>query len=415
MLNHRKHRSIVQTLLISSTFITAIPFAQAQTIPSALFLPNSNSSLGDLGGLFGNSNSISTPPFIGNNGGSIDLGTLLGNRDPIESLLGGITNGGAFGRDLNLGGLLGGNGGGNIGGDLVSILQSYLQKFIQMATNAIGLGGNGNDAATNPGLGDTLAHVEAAIKSNTGGLALPDVGQARVDALKGKPANLIVNTPFSGINLSTMQPGQITLRTTTAFNQTVLGKDAQERHLKAMDAIQKSMGGTNQISQGSTQIAGQVGQFSQQSGQVAQKLGAIAQTSSSSASNAVKLGQQAKSAISTQDVVKFQSQQYGELGNILAGVSNQLAGSSNQLAVVSSELAGLSSQSAQQAGQLKEVAAINGDQAVSLRSMQVGQAVANSNLSDLNQGQQGDRQRKLLEDQAEVMVLGFSQGFRVSR
>ena len=85
-----------------------------------------------------------------------------------------------------------------------------------------------------------------------------------------------------------------------------------------------------------------------------------------------------------------------------------------QSKTVSSELSELSGQSAQQSGQLKEISAINGDQAVSLRSVQVGQAVANLNLSDINQGNQGDRQRRLLESQADTMLLTFSNGFRLS-
>ena len=146
--------------------------------------------------------------------------------------------------------------------------------------------------------------------------------------------------------------------------------------------------------------------------QAGQAIVQVVQKSTSSASSVVSLGGKAKAAISTQDVVKFQAEQTGELANIMAGVSTQLGGASTELTSVASELSELSGQSAQQSGQLKELAAISGDQAVSLRSVQVGQAIGNQNLSDINQGNQGDRQRKLLESQADTMMLGFSNGYR---
>jgi hypothetical protein len=395
--------------------VFAIPIAPAKAQMTGGFNPNASDPLSGLGSILGNSG--------GPLGGDPTAGGLFGGGGG----LGDLGNLGNLGSDL--GGLTGGNSSSSGGGgDLVSILQNYLQGFIKMATSAIGeaigsITGDGSNMAGNgsmpkdPGLGDTLSHVTTAMKSNTGGLGLPDYAKSRDEALTGAKnnKNKAVILPFSGINLATLQPGQISFKTTLDFNNTVLGKDAQERHVKAMEAITKSIGGVSQLSQASGQSAKKSAQASQKSTQAAQSVAQVAQKSTSSASSAVSLAGKAKSAISTQDVVKFQAEQTGELANILAGVSTQLGGNSTQLASVSTELAELSGQQSQQSGQLKEISAINGDQAVSLRSIQVGQAVANVNLSDINQGNQGDRQRKLLESQADTMLLSFSNGFRLAR
>ena len=406
-------------------FVLAIPIASVSAQITGGFNPSgggipglSNPDLSGLGNILGNSGGrLGSDSSAGGLFGGGELGSVLKGGD-----LGSVLGGG------NLGGVLSGSGGSGSsggGGDLVSILQNYLQGFIKMATSAIGeavgnvTGGSKTAEGTpkDPGLGDTLSHVTSAMKSNTGGLGLPDYAKSRDEALSGakNSKNTAAILPFSGINVSTLQPGQITFKTTLDFNNTVLGKDAQDRHVKAMEAITKSIGGVGQLSQASGQSAQKSAQAAQKSTQAAQSVAQVAQKSTSSASSAVSLAGKAKSAISTQDVVKFQAEQTGELANILAGVSTQLGGNSTQLASVSSELSELSNQQAQQSGQLKEISAINGDQAVSLRSIQVGQAVANENLSDINQGNQGDRQRKLLESQADTMLLSFSNGFRLSR
>ena len=409
-------------------FVLAVPIASVNAQITGGFNPSGggipglgNPDLSGLGNILGNSGGrLGSDSSAGGLFGGGDLGSVLKGGD-----LGSVLGGG------DLGGVLSGSGGSSSssgsggGGDLVSILQNYLQGFIKMATSAIGeaigdvTGGSKTAEGTpkNPGLGDTLSHVMSAMKSNTGGLGLPDYAKSRDEALTGAKnnQNTSMMMPFSGINVSTLQPGQIAFKTTLDFNNTVLGKEAQERHVKAMEAITKSIGGVGQLSQASGQSAQKSAQASQKSTQAAQSVAQVAKKSTSSATTAVSLAGKAKSAISTQDVVKFQAEQTGELANILAGVSTQLGGNSTQLASVSSELSELSTQQAQQSGQLKEISAINGDQAVSLRSIQVGQAVANVNLSDINQGNQGDRQRKLLESQADTMLLSFSNGFRLSR
>ena len=417
--------TIRKLLPYTIAFVLAIPIASARAQITGGFNPSgggvpglSNPDLSGLGNILGNSGGrLGSDSSAGGLFGGGELGSVLKGGD-----LGSVLGGG------NLGGVLSGSGGSGSsggGGDLVSILQNYLQGFIKMATSAIGeaigdvTGGSKTAEGTpkDPGLGDTLSHVTSAMKSNTGGLGLPDYAKSRDEALSGakNSKNTAAILPFSGINVSTLQPGQITFKTTLDFNNTVLGKDAQDRHVKAMEAITKSIGGVGQLSQASGQSAKKSAQASQKSTQAAQSVAQVAQKSTSSATTAVSLAGKAKSAISTQDVVKFQAEQTGELANILAGVSTQLGGNSTQLASVSSELSELSNQQAQQSGQLKEISAINGDQAVSLRSIQVGQAVANVNLSDINQGNQGDRQRKLLESQADTMLLSFSNGFRLSR
>ena len=417
-------RRIVDALVITAAIALSIPISPAKAQLTGGFNPAG--SVPGLGGL-------GLPDL----GSGSDLGDLLGN------------SGGLFGGDPSAGGLFGGINGGNLGGgllngvggssggrsssggDLVSLLQGYLQGFLKMAQNAIGevvggitgTGSPGNTTSASgagtpkdPGLGETLSHVTAAMKTNTGGLGLPDYVKSREEAIATAKTdqNTAATIPFSGINLSTLQPGQIAFKTTFDFNNTVLGKEAQERHMKAMEAVVKSIGGVSQLSQASGQSAKKSAQASGQAIKAGQSVAQVAQKSTSTAATTVSLGSQAKAAISTQDVVKFQAQQTGELANIMAGVSTQLGGNSIQLSSVSSELSELSGQSAQQSGQLKEISAINGDQAVSLRSVQVGQAVANLNLSDINQGNQGDRQRRLLESQADTMLLTFSNGFRLS-
>ena len=425
MLNNR----VMKILPCTIAFVLAIPIASVRAQITGGFNPSgggvpslNNPDLSGLGNILGNSGGpLGSDSSAGGLFGGGELGNILKGGE-----LGSVLKGGDLGSVLgggNLGDVLsGGSGSGSSsgGGDLVSILQNYLQGFIKMATSAIGeaIGSKTAEGTPkDPGLGDTLFHVTSAMKSNTGGLGLPDYAKSRDEALTGakNSKNTAAILPFSGINLSTLQPGQITFKTTLDFNNTVLGKDAQERHVKAMEAITKSIGGVGQLSQASGQSAKKSAQAAQKSIQAAQSVAQVAQKSTSSASSAVSLAGKAKSAISTQDVVKFQAEQTGELANILAGVSTQLGGNSTQLASVSSELSELSNQQAQQSGQLKEISAINGDQAVSLRSIQVGQAVANVNLSDINQGNQGDRQRKLLESQADTMLLSFSNGFRLSR
>ena len=417
-------RIVIRTLIWTTAIVMSIPITPAKAQITGGFNP-----AGSVPG-FGN---LGLPDV----GGSSDLGDLLGNsggplgNSSMGGLFGGI-NGGNLGNTSDLGGLLNGigsgssPGGSSSGGDLASLLQSYLQGFLKMAQNAIGevvggitgTGSPGNSAGMpkDPGLGETLSHVTTAMKTNTGSLGLPDFVKSREDAIAGakNEQNSSAMIPFSGINLSTLQPGQIAFKTTFDFNNTVLGKEAQERQVKAMDAVLKSIGAVSQLSQASSQSAKKSAQASQQAIKAGQSVAQVAQKSTSTAATVVSLGSQAKAAISTQDVVKFQAQQTGELANIMAGVSNQLGGSSIQLSSVSSELSELSGQAAQQSGQLKEISAINGDQAVSLRSVQVGQAVANLNLSDINQGNQGDRQRRLLESQADTMLLTFSNGFRLS-
>ena len=417
-------RIVIRALIWTTAIVISIPISPAKAQITGGFNPAG--SVPGFGGL-----GLPDP------GGGTDLGNLLGNsggplgNSSMGGLFGGI-NGGNLGNTSNLGGLLNGigsgssSGGSSSGGDLASLLQSYLQGFLKMAQNAIGevvggitgTGSPGNSAGMpkDPGLGETLSHVTTAMKTNTGSLGLPDFVKSREDAIAGakNEQNSSAMIPFSGINLSTLQPGQIAFKTTFDFNNTVLGKEAQERHVKAMDAVLKSIGVVSQLSQASGQSAKKSAQASQQAIKAGQSVAQVAQKSTSTASTVVSLGSQAKAAISTQDVVKFQAQQTGELANIMAGVSTQLGGSSIQLSSVSSELSELSGQAAQQSGQLKEISAINGDQAVSLRSVQVGQAVANLNLSDINQGNQGDRQRRLLESQADTMLLTFSNGFRLS-
>ena len=421
-------KSMIRKLLpCTIAFVLAIPIASVRAQITGGFNPSgggipglSNPDLSGLGSILGNSGGpLGSDSSAGGLFGGGELGSVLKGGD-LGSVLGGGSLGGVL-KGGDLGGVLGGGGGSSGGGgDLVSILQNYLQGFIKMATSAIGeaIGSKTVEGTPkDPGLGDTLSHVTSAMKSNTGGLGLPDYAKSRDEALSGakNSKNTAAILPFSGINVSTLQPGQITFKTTLDFNNTVLGKDAQDRHVKAMEAITKSIGGVGQLSQASGQAAQKSAQAAQKSIQVAQSVAQVAQKSTSSATTAVSLAGKAKSAISTQDVVKFQAEQTGELANILAGVSTQLGGNSTQLASVSSELSELSNQQAQQSGQLKEISAINGDQAVSLRSIQVGQAVANVNLSDINQGNQGDRQRKLLESQADTMLLSFSNGFRLSR
>ena len=412
-----KIHSAITSLALTTTIVISIRINPANAQTTGGFNPaGSVPGFGNLGFPAGGGSSD-----LGNSGG------LLGN----PSSTGGLFDE-SLGNTSNLGGLLTGLGNASSsssGEDLASLLQGYIQGFLRMAQNAIGevvgsltgTGSPGSNTASaglpkDPGLGETLAHVTTAMKTNTGSLGLPDFVKSREDAIVGakNDKNAAATIPFSGINLSTLQPGQIAFKTTFDFNNTVLGKEAQERHVKAMDAVVKSIDSVNQLSQASSQSAKKSAQASGQAIQAGQSVAQVAQKSASTASNVVSLGSQAKAAISTQDVVKLQAQQTGELANIMAGVSTQLGGNSIQLSSVASELSQLSGQSAEQSGQLKEISAINGDQAVSLRSVQVGQAVANLNLSDINQGNQGDRQRRLLESQADTMLLTFSNGFRLS-
>ena len=90
-----------------------------------------------------------------------------------------------------------------------------------------------------PGLGETLSHVTTAMKTNTGGLGLPDFVKSREESIATAKTdqNTAATIAFSGVNLSTLQPGQIAFKTTFDFNNTVLGKESQEPAVPNSDLV----------------------------------------------------------------------------------------------------------------------------------------------------------------------------------
>ena len=221
-------RRIVEALTITAAIAISMPISPAKAQITGGFnpienIPNFNnlglpSSGSDLNSILGNSGGI----LGGNNSGGLG-GILGGDSGGLGSILGG-DSGGLSGI---LGGSSGGGSSGSSGGDLSSILQGYLKNFLQMAQSAIGdavgnvvgglVGGNtapgsgSGSTPKDPGLGETLSHVTIAMKSNTGGLGLPDYLKSREEAIANAKTdqNPEAMVPFSGINLTTLQPGQI--------------------------------------------------------------------------------------------------------------------------------------------------------------------------------------------------------------
>ncbi|BAY59314.1 hypothetical protein NIES2135_61910 (plasmid) [Leptolyngbya boryana NIES-2135] len=287
---------------------------------------------------------------------------------------------------------------------LIGQIQAYIQQFTKILPT---------QAVLQSQVGEYLKHIETAIQRNQGSLGLPDPSATRSDILNTSPQT----TNIDGLYPAILEDGQITLRATNQFNQTILGGDAQKLHTQAMTSIAQSAADVGMISKNSLQVAQSVGQIAQGTQQFVQSSGQIAQTSMTQAGTVNTLAVRAKAAISTQDAIKFQAEQNGQIANILSGVSTQLAGHSSGLSSVATELSGISNQHGQASAQLEKIAAIQGDQAVSLRSIQVGTAVSIANLSDISQGMQGDRQRAEIarHDETASLTEANSNGFRMLR
>jgi hypothetical protein len=357
--------------------------------------PNIGGLSNPLDGLFNSANSA-VGGLFGNNG----LGGILGGNSSLGGLLGGNSNA--------LGGLLGGNNASASGNELIAVIQGYINQIGQLVQNPLGFLNILNEKLP---LGDSLAHIEQAIQANKGGMGLPDLAKTKADAMKSQQR---MSTGYQTIDIFHLSLGQVLNRTTQSHTQTILGKAGQDLQIQGMQAVQKSIGTANQAVQGSSQTASQVGQFAQQSGSVAQSTAQVAKTSSQTAQQTTASAGKIQKAISTQDAIKGLGEQNAQISNILAGLSNQMGGSSNQLSTVASELSGLSNQTAQAAQQIGQVAAISGDQAVSLRNLQVTGAITNANLNEMNQIQHGQQRRESLERQSYALLpaAGF---FRLSK
>jgi hypothetical protein len=347
-------------------------------------------------------------------GGSANpLGGLLGgggSANPLGGLLGGGSNnplGGLFGADGSnnpVDGILGGG----TGGDLVSTIQGFIGQITRLVQNPLEFL---NVLQGQAPLGESLATVEQAIQTNKGAMGLPDLAKANADVMAADSAN---TSPYLAPDIFRLKIGQVSSRATISQAQTVLGREGQELQLKGMTAITKSIQTAGGVVPVAVQTAGQVGQFAQQSGKVAQTVAQTAQQSAQIASQTTASAGKIKAAISTQDAIKGLGEQNAQIANILSGVSGQMGGSSNQLSTVASELSGLSTQQAQASQQLGEVAAIGGDQAVSLRNLQVTGALSNVNLREMNQMMYGQQRRAALERQTHALLptTGF---FRLSQ
>ncbi len=346
--------------------------------------------------------------LFGGDGSNNPLGGILGSgsANPLGGLFGGD------GRNNPLDGILGGGGanslGGSPGSDLVSTIQGFIGQITRLVQNPLEFL---NVLQGQAPLGESLATVEQAIQTNKGSMGLPDLAKANADVMAADSAN---PSPYLAPDIFRLKVGQVSSRATISHAQTVLGREGQELQLKGMTAITKSIQTAGGVVPVAVQTAGQVGQFAQQSGKVAQTVAQSAQQNAQIASQTTASAGKIKAAISTQDAIKGLGEQNAQIANILSGVSGQMGGSSNQLSTVASELSGLSTQQAQASQQLGEVAAIGGDQAVSLRNLQVTGALSNVNLREMNQMMYGQQRRAALERQTHALLptTGF---FRLSQ
>jgi hypothetical protein len=314
----------------------------------------------------------------------------------------GATNspiGGLLGGNNPLGNVLGGNGKAQGGGDLISIIQGVISNIGKLSSNPLEFIAQLFQGNQSP-LGESLAVVEDALKKNQAEMGLPDLALAKADVWK---ANTATN-PYTAIDLFHLKQGQVTSRATQSHAQTVLGKEGQKLQLQGMQAVQRAIEGANQVVQTSGQVAQQTNQFAQQASQVAQVAAQVGQQSTQTAAQTTATAGKIKSAISTQDAIKGMGEQNAQLANILSGISNQMGSSANELSSVASELSGLSNQQAQAAVQLGQVAAINGDQAVSLRNLQVSSALSNANLHEMSELMHGKKRQESLEKEALVTL-----------
>jgi hypothetical protein len=399
-------------ILTPPTFPSATGNAQLPNIPLTIVPSNGSAPTSTL---FGGLRPTFTNPITGEILPAGDAANPLSDRsggsaNPLGGLLGGGSNnplGGLFGGDGSnnpLGGILGGS----TGGDLVSTIQGFIGQITRLVQNPLEFL---NVLQGQAPLGESLATVEQAIQTNKGAMGLPDLAKANADVMAADSANV---SPYLAPDIFRLKIGQVSSRATISQAQTVLGREGQELQLKGMTAITKSIQTAGGVVPVAVQTAGQVGQFAQQSGKVAQTVAQTAQQSAQIASQTTASAGKIKAAISTQDAIKGLGEQNAQIANILSGVSGQMGGSSNQLSTVASELSGLSTQQAQASQQLGEVAAIGGDQAVSLRNLQVTGALSNVNLREMNQMMYGQQRRAALERQTHALLptTGF---FRLSQ
>jgi hypothetical protein len=348
--------------------------------------------------------------LFGGDGSNNPLGGVLGGGGGSANPLGGLF--GVDGSNNPLGGILGGGGanslGGSTGSDLVSTIQGFIGQITRLVQNPLEFL---NVLQGQAPLGESLAAVEQAIQTNKGSMGLPDLAKANADVMAADSAN---PSPYLAPDIFRLKVGQVSSRATISHAQTVLGREGQELQLKGMTAITKSIQTAGGVVPVAVQTAGQVAQFAQQSGKVAQTVAQSAQQNAQIASQTTASAGKIKAAISTQDAIKGLGEQNAQIANILSGVSGQMGGSSNQLSTVAAELSGLSTQQAQASQQLGEVAAIGGDQAVSLRNLQVTGALSNVNLREMNQMMYGQQRRAALERQTHALLptTGF---FRLSQ
>jgi hypothetical protein len=404
--------SLSTNILTPPTFPGGAGNAQLPNIPLTIAPSNGSASTSTL---FGGLRPTFTNPITG------EILPAGDAANPLNDRLGGSANplGGLFGVDGSnnpLGGILGGGGanslggilGGSTGSDLVSTIQGFIGQITRLVQNPLEFL---NVLQGQAPLGESLATVEQAIQTNKGSMGLPDLAKANADVMAADSAN---TSPYLAPDIFRLKVGQVSSRATISHAQTVLGREGQELQLKGMTAITKSIQTAGGVVPVAVQTAGQVGQFAQQSGKVAQTVAQSAQQNAQIASQTTASAGKIKAAISTQDAIKGLGEQNAQIANILSGVSSQMGGSSNQLSTVASELSGLSTQQAQASQQLGEVAAIGGDQAVSLRNLQVTGALSNVNLREMNQMMYGQQRRAALERQTHALLptTGF---FRLSQ
>jgi hypothetical protein len=395
-----RFNALSTNILTPPTFPSATGNAQLPNIPLTIVPSNGSAPTSTL---FGGLRPTFTNPITGEILPAGDAANPLSDRsggstNPLGGLLGGGSNN-------PLSGIL---GGGSTGGDLVSTIQGFIGQITRLVQNPLEFL---NVLQGQAPLGESLATVEQAIQTNKGAMGLPDLAKANADVMAADSANV---SPYLAPDIFRLKIGQVSSRATISQAQTVLGREGQELQLKGMTAITKSIQTAGGVVPVAVQTAGQVGQFAQQSGKVAQTVAQTAQQSAQIASQTTASAGKIKAAISTQDAIKGLGEQNAQIANILSGVSGQMGGSSNQLSTVASELSGLSTQQAQASQQLGEVAAIGGDQAVSLRNLQVTGALSNVNLREMNQMMYGQQRRAALERQTHALLptTGF---FRLSQ
>ncbi len=285
--------------------------------------------------------------------------------------------------------------------EIAGVLNGYLKRFTSIRSEI--------SPELDKELGSYLGYVRTAMDESIGVLNIADPWKTRTGILSRSPDSSTV----SGLTPTTVDNALGVSLLTTAFNQTILSQDAQNDHQAAMQGIIKSIQNNDLFASRSLGLEKNALQSSQSVTTASNASQQSYQNSTQRSTQSATLSESAKKATSTQDAVKFLAQQNVETSGILSNQSNQLAQAAVQTAGLSRGLVTLSSQSTVHSKQLKELSALSGDQAVSLRSIQLSSAVSNLNLDQISKALRAEQQVRDYQRNSQGQGLSEGAGYQI--